>query len=197
MNRILSATALVAVLLTASAASAQYRDGAVLLTVNAGSVIGTSDLTDNSITGNAAGFTLEKVLADGRFNAGFSIIWVSADEFADLREGQQDKVTYSSVPFVITGRYNLLNSRFTANIGLGIGLHTSSRALFEGTIEERSSSASSMALSLPVQVAYFVDPDLYFQFIYTPTWMSTSAFKDDMAHTFAGGIGFQWGNDED
>jgi len=194
MKRNLSAAVLLAVLLMAAGASAQYRDGAVLLTVNAGANRATSDLSGDGVDGIAAGFTLEKVLADGRFNAGFSIFWVQSEEVIQVDEDQWNRVNYSSVPFVMTGRYNFLNSRFAANIGLGIGLHTSTRSVYEGTIEERSTSVSAMALNVPLEIAYFLDPDLYIQLIYTPTWMSASYVQDNMVHTFAGGLGFQWGN---
>ena len=99
------------------------------------------------------------------------------------------------MPSLFTGRYNFLNSRFAANIGIGLGIHTSTKAVYEGTIEERSTTTSGLAFSIPVEVAYFLDPDLYLQLIYTPSWMTTTELRDDLAHTIAGGIGFQWGSD--
>jgi len=196
MKRILPAIALLAVVLTATSASAQFREDAVLLTFDAGTVIATSELTGNDVTGNGAGFTLEKVLSGGKFNIGFSLFWTWADEFAEIRTGTEDKITFTSVPFLFTGRFNFLNSRFAANIGLGIGLHSSSRKLFEGSSDEYTSTTTGMAFSLPVEAAYFLDPDLYVQFIYTPSWMDTSPLRDELAHTFALGIGFQWGADQ-
>ena len=183
-------------LFTATAVWAQFREDAVLLTFDAGAVIATSELSGNSVTGNGAGFTLEKVLDGGKFNVGFSLFWTWADELAEIQAGTEDKITFTSVPFMFTGRFNFLNSRFAANIGLGIGLHSSTRKIFEGTTDERASTTTGMALSLPVEAAFFLDPDLYIQFIYTPNWMDTSPLRDELAHSFGLGIGFQWGADQ-
>jgi len=193
MKRILSAVALLGVLLIAATASAQFRDKAVLLTLGAGPVLASDADTGDKINGNVAGFTLEKVLADGKFNAGFSIIWMWADGTVTNEDQSQTRVSVSGVPFMLTGRYNFLNSKFTANIGLGLGIHTTTRYLEEGTIQERSTTTSGMAVSIPVELAYFLDPDMYLQVTYSPSWMNTTPLRDDLAHSFALGIGFQWG----
>ena len=41
--------------------------------------------------------------------------------------------------------------------------------------------------------AFFLDPDFYLNFVYSPTWMSSSLVEDNMAHAFMLGLGFQWG----
>ena len=192
MKRIIQTTALLAVLLTATAASAQFREGTVLLTFDVGTVLATSEYSGSDIDGTIAGFTLEKVLGEGKFNAGFSVIWLMGDETVKSQDGTEEKITYSSVPFFLTGRWNFLNSRFAANIGLGIGIHSSTRKLHEGTSEELASTTIGTALSVPIEVAYFIDPDFYLQAVYTPSWMDGTPLRDDIAHSFALGLGFVW-----
>ena len=139
MKRIIPTAAFLSILLVATVASAQFRDDTVLLTFDVGTVLATSEYSDNDIDGNVAGFTLEKVLGGGKFNAGFSVIWLKGDETVKLQDGTEEKITYTSVPFFLTGRWNFLNSSFAANIGLGIGIHSSTRKLHEGTTEELAS----------------------------------------------------------
>ena len=195
MRKIIQTTALLAVLLTATAASAQFRGGTTLLTFDVGTLVATSDYSSEDVTGTIAGFTVEKVLGSGNFSAGLSVIWLKGDETVKIQDGTEEKLTYSSVPFVLTGRWNFLNSSFAANIGLGIGIHSSTRKLHEGTTEELSSTTIGTALSLPIEVAYFVDPDFYLQAVYTPSWMDGTPFRDDIAHSFALGLGFVWGGE--
>jgi len=183
---------LLTVLLVAGTASAQYREDGFLVTFNAGAVEATSEVTGEGISGNSAGLTFEKVLKDARFSAGVSIIWLWADEMVEINPGTSEKVTVSSVPFVMTARYNFLNSKFAANIGLGLGVHSSTIKRNEGTVTERSSTSTGFALSLPVTVAYFLAPDFYLQFIYTPSWMDGTPLRDDLAHSINVGIGSQW-----
>lgn len=192
MKRIIQTTALLAVLLTATAASAQFREGTVLLTFDVGTVLATSEYSGNDIDGTIAGFTLEKVLGGGKFNAGFSVIWLNGDETVKDQDGTEEKITYSSVPFFLTGRWNFLNSRFAANIGLGIGIHSSTRKLHEGTSEEVASTTMGTALSVPLEVAYFIDPGFYLQAVFTPSWMDGTPLRDDIAYSFALGLGFVW-----
>jgi len=105
-------------------------------------------------------------------------------------------VTYSSTPFRLTGRWNFLNSKFAANVGLGLGIHTSTRKLYEGTIDEISTTTSGLDVGLPITLAYFLDPGFYLTAIYSPTYMSGSFADDDFAHGFMFGLGFQWGVEE-
>lgn len=196
MKRIIQTTAFLVMLLAATAASAQFREGTVLLTFDVGTILATSDYSDNNIDGNVAGFTLEKVLGGGgKFNVGFSVIWLKGDETVKVQDGTEEKLTFTSVPFFLTGRWNILNSSFAANIGLGIGIHSSTRKLDEGTSEELSSTSIGTALSIPIEVAYFVDPDFYLQAVYTPSWMDGTPLRDDIAHSFALGLGFVWGGE--
>jgi hypothetical protein len=197
MKRIIPTTALLSILLVATVASAQFRDDTVLLTFDVGTVLATSEYSDADVTGNVAGFTLEKVLGGGKFNAGFSVIWLKGDETVKSQDGTEEKITYTSVPFFLTGRWNFLNSSFAANIGLGIGIHSSTRKLHEGTTEELDSTTIGTALSIPIEVAYFVDPDFYLQAVYTPSWMDGTPLRDDIAHSFALGLGFVWGGEQD
>jgi hypothetical protein len=197
MKRIIPTTALLVVLLAATAASAQFREGTTLLTFDVGTALATSEYSDADVTGNVAGFTLEKVLGGGKFNAGFSVIWLKGDETVKVQDGTEEKLTYTSVPFFLTGRWNFLNSRFAANIGLGIGIHSSTRKLHEGTTEELDSTTIGTALSIPIEVAYFVDPDFFLQAVYTPSWMDGTPLRDDIAHSFALGLGFVWGGEQD
>ena len=193
MKRIIPTTVLLAVLLAAATASAQFREGTTLLTFDVGTLVATSEYSSEDVTGTVAGFTVEKVLGGGTFNAGLAVIWLKGDETVKIQDGTEEKLTYTSVPFFLTGRWNFLNSRFAANIGLGIGIHSSTRKLHEGTSEELSSTTIGTALSIPIEVAYFVDPEFYLQAVYTPNWMNGTALRDDMAHSFALGLGFVWG----
>ena len=192
MKRTLSAITLLAVMILATTASAQFQDKGFLLTLNAGTIVATSERSDESINVNSAGFTLEKVLDGGRFSVGASFIWLWADEVTEVITGDPQKVTYSAAPFVFTGRWNFLNSRFAANIGLGIGVHTSTQKLDEGTTDEISSSVTGMAMSVPVTAAYFLAPDFYLQVVFTPSWMNTTPMRDDLAYSINAGLGFQW-----
>jgi hypothetical protein len=197
MKRILSAAALLGLLFAATVASAQFRDDAFLLTIGYGASRANLDESNDDIKGTAGGFTAEKVLLDGKLNAGLTIYWLSADE-AVLLEGDTttSPFSYSGVPFMLTGRWNFLNSRFAANVGLGVGVHSSTRYLYKGTSNERKSDTSGMAFAIPVELAYFLDPDFYLQFTYSPNWMRTTPLRDDFAHSFALSLGFQWGGED-
>ena len=198
MKRILSTAALIGVLFVAATASAQYREGSVLLTLGAGSSFTKLEDSGDQISGSAAGFTLEKVLAGGKATMGFTLYWLSASDDVTLEgDTTTSPVSYSATPFAITGRYNFLNSRFAANVGLGLGFYTSKLYEHEGTVDQRQRSASGMSFSLPIGMAYFLDPDMYLQFSYVPSIMTASALSEDLSHTVVLVAGFQWGGKKD
>ncbi len=198
MKRILSAIVLLGLLFTAATAFAQYREGAVLLTLGAGSSFTKLEDSGDQISGTAAGFTLEKVLAGGKATMGFTLYWLSASDDVTLEgDTTTSPVSYSSTPFAITGRYNFLNSRFAANVGLGLGFYTSKFYLYEGTTEQIQRSQSGMSFSLPIGMAYFLDPDMYLQISYVPSIMTASSLTDDLSQTVVLVAGFQWGADKD
>lgn len=193
MTRMITFALLLVLILTSTTALAQYREGAVLVTLDAGGTMAKSNYSGDMVNGTAAGFTFDKVLADGKFNVGASLVWLQSDETAEIEEGETGKVTYSSTPFRLTGRWNFLNGKFAANVGLGLGIHTSNRKLYEGTVDEKSESVSGFNFGVPVTVAFFLDPDFYLTAIYSPSWMSGSYADGDLAHALMFGLGFQWG----
>jgi len=198
MKRILSAAVVLGLLFAAATASAQYRGGSVLLTLGAGSSFTKLKDSDDQISGTAAGMTLEKVLAGGKATMGFTLYWLSAGDDVTLEgDTTTSPVSYSSTPFAITGRWNFLNSRFAANIGLGLGFYTSKLFLYEGTTEQRQISESGMSISVPIGVAYFLDPDMYLQVSYVPAVMTATTVSEDLAHTVVLVAGFQWGGNKD
>lgn len=195
MKRLILVTTLLVLVLMTSTAFAQYREGAVLLTLDAGATMAKSAYTGDSLKGTAAGFTLDKVLKDGTFVLGGTIAWLQADETVVIEDDQSGDVTYSSVPFRLTGRWNFLNSKFAANIGLGLGIHTSTRSVFKGTIDEKSVTTSAFNVGIPITISYFLDPDFYLTAIYAPTWMTDAFTEDDFSQALMFGLGFQWGAD--
>ena len=197
MKRLLPVITLFALILMTSTAFAQYRDGAVLLTLNAGGSLAKSNYSGDSLEGTAAGFTIDKVLGDGKFIFGGSLTWLRTDETVDIEDGKSGDVTYSSTPFRMNGRWNFLNGRFAANIGVGLGIHTSTITIYEGTVDERSGTTSAFNFGLPVTIAYFLDPDFYLTAIYSPNWMSSSYTEDDFAQAVMFGLGFQWGAEKE
>lgn len=196
MKRLILAIALMTLALMATTAFAQYRDGAVLLTLDAGGTSAKSTYSGDMVNGTAAGITFDKVISDGKFNVGASLVWLKSDETVEIDEGETGTVDYSSTPFRLTGRWNFLNGRFAANVGLGLGIHQSTRKLYEGTVDERSETVSGFNFGVPVTVSYFLDPDFYLTAIYSPTWMNGSYADGDLAHAMMFGLGFQWGADD-
>jgi len=197
MKRLLPVITLLILILMTSTAFAQYRDSAVLLTLNAGGAMGKSTYSGENLKGTAAGFTIDKVLGDGKFIFGGSLTWLRTEETVDIEDGKSGDVTYSSTPFRLNGRWNFLNGRFAANIGLGLGIHTSTIKLYEGTIDERSGTTSSFNFGVPITISYFLDPDFYLTAIYSPNWMSSSYTEDDFGQAVMFGLGFQWGAEKE
>lgn len=198
MKRILFVAALLGLLFSAATAAAQYREKAVLLTLGAGWSSTQLKNSGEKISGSAAGFTLEKVLEGGKFNLGFTFSWLSAADDVVLEgDTTPSPVSFSSMPFMITGRWNFLNSRFAGNLGLGFGFYNANLFLYEGTIEERKSTETGISVTIPLQFVYFVDPDVYLQASYIPAIMTASSISDDLAHNAILAIGFQWGGKKD
>jgi hypothetical protein len=193
MKRLIPVITLLALILMTSTAFAQYRDGAVLLTLDAGGSMSKSTYSGDSLNGTAAGFAIDKVLGDGKFTFGGSLTWLRTEETVVIEDDKTGDVTYSSTPFRLNGRWNFLNGKFAANIGVGLGIHTSTVKLYEGTIDERSGTTSALNIGLPITIAYFLDPDFYLTAIYSPNWMSSSYTEDDFAQAVMFGLGFQWG----
>ena len=196
MKRHIPVIILIALVLMTTTAFGQYREGAVQLTLDAGAAMMNSPYSGGTLNGSAAGFAIDKTLKDAKFSLGGSLTWIRAEETVVIEDDKSGDVTYSSVPFRMTGRWNFLNSRFAANIGLGFGIHTSTLQLFAGTVDERSTTTSALSIGLPITAAFFLDPDFYLNFVYSPTWMSSSLVEDNLAHAFMLGLGFQWGAEE-
>jgi opacity protein-like surface antigen len=195
MKRLILFVVLAGLMVSAGGARAQYKDQAVLLTLSGGALLTTSDVSGQSITGNAANFTFEKVVSEGKVSVGIAIPYIFADETVTGSEQVPEKITYSGTPVMLTCKYNILNGRFAAYAGAGIGVHWSSLKRHEGTVDEVSSSFTGMALGVPVGVAFFLAEDLYLQGVYSLSYMSTTPLRDDIAHGFMLGLGFQWGTE--
>ena len=140
-------------------------------------------------------FTFEKVISDGNVSVGIAIPYIFADETVSVSGYDPEKITYSGTPVMLTCKYNIFNGRFAAYAGAGIGVHWSSLKRHEGTVDEVSSSFTGMALGVPVGVAFFLAEDLYLQGVYSLSYMSTTPLRDDIAHGFLLGLGFQWGKE--
>jgi opacity protein-like surface antigen len=195
MKRLILFVVLAGLMVSAGGAQAQYKDQAVLLTLSGGALLTTSDVSGQSITGNAANFTFEKVVSEGKVSVGIAIPYIFADETVTVSGQVPEKITYSGTPVMLTCKYNILNGRFAAYAGAGIGVHWSSLKRHEGTVDEVSSSFTGMALGVPVGVAFFLAEDLYLQGVYSLSYMSTTPLRDDIAHGFMLGLGFQWGTE--
>jgi len=193
MKRLILFVALAGFMVSAGGALAQYKDQAVLLTLSGGALKATGDVSGQSITGNAANFTFEKVLSGGKVSVGIAIPYIFADETVSVPGDDPVNISYSGTPVLLTCKYNILNGRFAASVGAGIGVHWSSLKQHEGTVDEISNSFTGMALGVPVGVAFFLAEDLYLQGVYSLSYMSTTPLRDDMAHSFLLGLGFQWG----
>jgi len=195
MKRLILFVVLAGLMVSAGGAQAQYKDQAVLLTLSGGALKTTSDESGQSITGNAANFTFEKVLSDGKVSVGISIPFLFADETVSVPGHDPVNISYRGTPFLLTCKYNILNGGFAAYVGAGIGVHWSSLKQYEGTVDEVSSSFTGMALGVPVGIAFFLAEDLYLQGVYSLSYMSTTPLRDDIAHGFLLGLGFQWGKE--
>ena len=193
MKRLIFILALAGFVVSAGGAAAQYRDDTVLFTLNAGALVAKSNETGGDMTGNTAGFTLEKVLVDGKVSAGISIPFLFAEETISVEGSDPVEVDFSGTPVLLTCKYNFLNGRFAAYVGGGIGIHWSTLKTDAGTSDERSSQSTGMAFSLPVGVAYFLDDDFYIQGNYVLGYMSTTPLRDNMSQAITLGMGFQWG----
>lgn len=193
MKRFIFVLTLTAVLMSVGGALAQYRNDAVLFSINAGGVTASDDDFDESVTGNTADFFLEKVLADGKASVGFTIPYIFADATLDLDGEDPVDLEYSSVPFLLTAKYNIFNGRFVGYVGAGIGLHSSSVKTNAGTTEEISRSTSGMAFGIPVGIGYFLADDFYLQGAYNFRSLSGSQLGDGITHSLTLGLGFQWG----
>jgi len=67
MKRLLPVITLLSLILMASTVSAQYQEDAVLLTIDAGGTMAKSAYSGDMLSGTAAGFTIDKVLSEGKF----------------------------------------------------------------------------------------------------------------------------------
>jgi opacity protein-like surface antigen len=179
----------------AGGAFAQYRDDATLFTVNAGTLMGKYVDTGESMSGTIAGMTLERVLSGGKVSVGIALAFAVADD--DFKVEGEDPVNFqfSGTPVLLTCKYNLLNGRFAAYAGAGLGIHWSSLKTDAGTTDEVSNGFTGMAFSIPVGISYFLDPDFYIQATYNLSLMTTTPLTDDMHHAFTLGLGFQWGKE--
>ena len=193
MKRLIFVLALAVFIVSAGNSMAQYRNDAILFTINAGGITATSSETGESMSGNTADFTLEKVLADGKFSAGISIPFIIADETVTIEGQDPIDIDFSGTPVLLTFKYNILNDRFSAYAGAGIGIHASTLKVDAGTTEEKSNRYTGMAFGVPVGVAYFLDEDFYLQAAYTLRVLKTAPLTDGVNHAFTLGMGFQWG----
>jgi len=194
MKRLILLAALAGLMVSAGGALAQYRDKAELLTLGAGAIKSNIEECGKSLTGNAANFTFEKVLSGGQLSVGIAIPVIIADETVVVPEGDSTNISFRGTPFLLTCKYNLLNGRFAAYAGAGIGVHWSSMKTNAGTVDEVSENYTGMALGIPVGIAYFLSEGLYLQGIYSLSYMSTTPIRDNLAHAFMLGLGFQWGD---
>lgn len=193
MKRLAFILILATCMMASGSALAQYRDGAVLFSINAGGVTASDDEFDESVTGNTADFFLEKVLADGKVAVGFSIPYIFADATLDIEGEDSVRLEYGSVPFLMTAKYNIFNGRFTGFVGAGIGAHTSSLKSDAGTTEETSRNSTGMAFAIPVGIGYFLADDFYLQGSYHFRSLSGAPLGDGISHSLTLGLGFQWG----
>lgn len=195
MKRLVFLLTLATFLMTAGSALAQFRDGAVLLSFNAGGVTASDDEFDESVTGNTADFFLEKVLADGKASVGLTVPYIYADAVFETETGESLDLEYGSVPFLLTAKYNLINGRFVGFLGFGIGVHSSTLKSAAGTTEEVSKKYTGMALGIPVGIGYFLAPDFYLQGSYNFRSLSGAPLGDGITHSLTLGLGFQWGSE--
>jgi hypothetical protein len=195
MKRLIVALALAGFIFSTGGALAQYRDDATLFTINVGGITGEYSDTGESMTGNVAGLTLERVLSDGKVSVGISLAFAIADDDVTAEDSETVNVDFSGSPVLLTCKYNILNGRFAGYAGAGLGIHWSSLKTDAGTIDEVSNNFTGMAFSIPVGIAYFLDPDFYLQAVYNLSIMTTTPLTDDLHHSLALGLGFQWGKE--
>jgi len=193
MTRLILLVALAGLMVSAGGAQAQFKDRAVLLTLSAGAATSTSEESGGSITGNAANFTLEKVVSGGMISVGISIPYIYADGTVEEPGNDPNDIAFRGTPFLLTCKYNFINGRFAAYAGAGIGVHWSNLKQHAGTVDEVSQDFTGMAFGIPVGIAYFLAEDLYLQGVYSLSYMNTTPLRDNMAHAFMLGLGFQWG----
>ena len=67
--------------------------------------------------------------------------------------------------------------------------------LYAGTSDEKTESFTGMALGIPIGAALYLSEDFYLQGTYTLSYMGTTPLRDDIAHSFMLGLGFQWDNE--
>ncbi len=193
MKRLILLAILAGLMVSAGGAQAQFKDRAVLLTLGAGAVTSTSEESGGSLTGNAANFTFEKVVSGGKVSVGISIPYIYADATVEDPELGPLDIAFRGTPFLLTCKYNFLNGRFAAYAGAGIGVHWSNMKQNAGTVDEVSQDFTGMAFGIPVGIAYFLTEGLYLQGVYSLSYMNTTPLRDNMAHAFMLGLGFQWG----
>lgn len=195
MKRAIWVLVLATCTVTAGGAFAQYRDDATVFTVNAGTLMGEYSDTGESMSGTIAGMTLERLMSDGRVSVGISLAFAVADDDVTVDGSDPFNVEFSGTPVLLTCKYNFLNGRFAAYAGAGLGIHWSSLKTDAGTSDEVSNGYTGMAFSIPVGIAYFLDPEFYIQATYNLSLMTTTPLTDDMHHAFSLGLGFLWGKE--
>lgn len=195
MKRLILALILVGCTITTGGALAQYRDDATLFTINAGTIMGEYIETGESMSGTIAGMTLERVMSGGRISVGMALAFAIADDDISVDGSDPFNVEYSGTPILLTCKYNILNGRFAAFAGAGVGIQWSTLKTDAGTIDEVSNSSTGMAFSIPVGISYFLDPDFYIQATYNLSIMTSTPLTDDMHQTFSLGLGFLWGRE--
>jgi opacity protein-like surface antigen len=193
MKRLVFILALAACLMAAGSALAQYRNDAVLFSINVGGVQASGKESGKTISGNTADFFLEKVLADGKVAVGFSVPYIFADETLTNEDGESVDLEFGGVPFLLTTKYNIFNGKFAGYVGAGIGIHSSTLKTNAGTTEEYSKTFTGMAFGIPVGITYFLDPDFYLAATYNFRSMSGAPISDGLSHSLTLGLGFQWG----
>lgn len=193
MKRLLFVLALAGFMVTAGSSMAQYRNDAILFTINAGGITATSSESGQTMSGNTADLTLEKVLAGGRVSTGISIPFIYADETVTIEGMDPIDFDFNGTPVLLTCKYNILNGRFAAYAGAGIGIHSSTLKVDAGTTEEVSKKYTGITFGVPVGIAYFLDDDFYLQGVYNFRVMKTTPLTDGINHGLTLGMGFQWG----
>jgi hypothetical protein len=186
---------LIALIVLPTSSWAQFEPGATIITANVnygnGKVKSLEDRYD------AWGFsgTFEKVLTDNQWSVAFSIAWMAATLSTTVdSNGSTVTSDVSTVPFSVSGRYNVGSDWARAYGGLGLGMSSTwinTNVLSSNGLETYSRKTSpGFALSIPVGVWIRLNEKAYINVNYTPHFMFDNDIQDGPLHTLGFGFSF-------
>lgn len=172
------------VLILVSVTSAQFKSGGNIWSVNGGYTYLNVTESEQNLTGYAITGTFDQVSWDLKYSGGFTFGYLRSMETYSNAE-----YVYSSLPFVLQGKYYLITKKVPFYLQGGIGMHFSK---LERTSEFVYTAYGDVGLVLNAGTGIFIplSSSLSINLSYQFNWYETTFYKDGMVHLFRVGLAF-------